>query len=493
MSEIAQLMLPAVRWDRDHGFSNSRADIDRAISAGVGGFIFFGGPAEEVRTLIGQIVARSDVPLLIGADLERGAGQQFPGATGLPPLAAIGSLGNADDVLRAARLTASEAQWLGVNWVYGPVCDLDVEPDNPIVGTRSFGRDPLKSAELAVTWIDSCQSEGVLACAKHFPGHGRTTRDSHAELPTVDASADVLETSDLVPFRAAIEAGVASIMSAHVAFPALDASGAPATLSRRILTDILRRQMGYKGLVVTDALIMEGVLGEGGENGAVVGALSAGCDLLLYPADHASAERAVTAAISDGRLDVRQVSASLERRHAWADWAKKSVGNKSLDLDKAWARGVAERVVHAVSAPVPALERAVDFLVIDDDIGGPYPPPSREPFAAELRSAGYKLRDISGGEAPTSTQLLLALYGDIRAWKGRPGYSEKSRASVADAISKAKAAGQSVLIVQFSHPRLAAEISATEPILCAWGGEDVMQRAAGRVLALGKILNPGVS
>lgn len=485
MSEIAQLMLPAVRWDRDHGFSKARADIDKALEAGVGGFIFFGGPAEEVRELIAGIVSRSDIPLLIGADLERGAGQQFSGATGLPPLAALGFLDSEDDTRAAARITAIEAQDLGINWVYGPDCDLDIEPDNPIIGTRSFGPDPATVARHAVAWIDSCQSQGVLASAKHFPGHGRTTRDSHAELPRVEASRENLDASDLVPFRAAIEAGVASVMTAHVSFPALDPTGAPATLSRAILTDLLRREFGFKGLVVTDALIMEGVLGQGGESGAVVQALGAGCDLLLYTVDIDAVGSAINSAIADGSLDVKKVSLSLERRHVWADWAQKAGQTSSLESDKRWAAGAAERVVHSISPSFPAIGRAVDVIVIDDDIGGPYPPPSRDPFIEQLNAGGY---DAHAGERASSRETLIALYGDIRAWKGRPGYSEKSRAAITSAAERARARGHKVSIVQFSHPRLAGEIPVNAPILCAWGGEESMQRAAARVLTRGDSL-----
>lgn len=483
MSEIAQLMLPAIRWDRDNGFSNANAEIEKALKAGVGGFIFFGGPAEEVRSLVAHVVRKSDIPLLIGADLERGAGQQFAGATGLPPLAAIGSLDNEDDTRRAARITAIEAQQLGINWVYGPDCDLDIEPDNPIIGTRSFGSDPADVARHAVAWIDSCQTQGVLACAKHFPGHGRTTRDSHAELPTVDVSREQLDRTDLVPFKAAIEAGVASVMSAHVAFPALDPSGAPGTLSHAILTDLLRREFGFQGLIVTDALIMEGVLGQGGEAGAVVSAIDAGCDILLYPQDIAAAERAISAAIAEGKLDVRKVSLSLERRHEWASWARKPGQDSSLESDKRWADGAAERVVHSISGTFPAISRVVDVVVVDDDIGGPYPPPSRDPFLEQLKASGY---DARLGENPEASETLIVLYGDIRAWKGRPGYSDKSKAALTAAADRAKTRGHRVSVVQFSHPRLAGEIPVDAPILCAWGGEEPMQRAAARVLARGE-------
>lgn len=485
MSEIAQLMLPAVRWDREHGFSNARPEIEKALAAGVGGFIFFGGPADEVQMLIAHVVAQSDIPLLIGADLERGAGQQFAGMTGLPPLAAIGSLDNEDDTRAAARITTIEARQLGINWIYGPDCDLDIEPDNPIIGTRSFGSDPATVARHAVAWIESCQSQGVLACAKHFPGHGRTVRDSHAELPRVDVSREVLDASDLIPFRAAIAAGVASVMTAHISFHALDPSGAPGTLSHPILTDLLRNELGFKGLIVTDALIMEGVLGQGGENAAVVKALNAGCDILLYPTDIEAVERAIASAIDAGELDLKKIALSFERRDFWADWVRKGGQASSLESDKRWASGAAERVVHPVSTGFPAIGRVVDVVVVDDDIGGPYPPPSREPFLQQLNDAGY---DASEGENPAATETLIALYGDIRAWKGRPGYSDKSKAAMTHAVERANARGHKVSLVQFSHPRLASEIPVNVPILCAWGGEEPMQRAAARMLARGEIV-----
>jgi len=279
MSAAAALLLPAIRWDANLGYAPERAAIEKALALGVGGFILFGGEQEHVRALTKELRQRSRVPLLIAADLERGAGQQFGGATGLPPLAAIASLGDADTVRRAARLTAREARTLGLNWDLAPVCDLDIVPENPIVGTRSLGSDSHRVAMLAQAWIQACQAEGVLACAKHFPGHGRTRTDSHSGLPVVDATRAELMEHDLAPFCAAIEVGVAGVMTAHVAYPALDASGAPATMSREMLQWLLRQQMRFEGLIVTDAMIMEGAIAEHGENEAAILALDAGCDL----------------------------------------------------------------------------------------------------------------------------------------------------------------------------------------------------------------------
>src|SRR5919202_4289812 len=371
-SPVAELLLPAIRWDPVRGFDAERPLVERALALGVGGFILFGGPQEQVRLLTKELRQRSKVPLLIGADLERGAGQQFDGATGLPPLAAIAALNEPETVYRAARLTAREARTLGVNWDYAPVCDLDLSPDNPIIGTRSFGADPTVVARMAADWITACQAEGVLACAKHFPGHGRTTRDSHAELPVVTASRHELLETDLKPFLAAIEAGVASIMTAHVAYPALDAGGptVPATLSTEILRVFLRDRLRFDNLIVTDAMIMAGVSGadEQGEAGAAVRALTAGCDLLLYPRDLDRAIAALEEAVASGRLDSELVMRSGRRRLKWAQWAAPpSDYRRASGADVTWGNDLCERVVHVVRGALPPLASSADVLVVDDD------------------------------------------------------------------------------------------------------------------------------
>jgi len=479
VSEIAELFYPAVRWDSTRGYEGERAAIEEALKLGVGGFILFGGPSEHVVALTEDMHSKSHIPLLIGADLERGAGQQFAGQTALPPLAAVASLDDIQAVRRSAALTAREARELGINWIYAPDCDLDVEPNNPIIGTRSFGSDPERVGEYAAAWIDACQAEGVLACAKHFPGHGRTTVDSHKELPRVEESAETIRQTDLVPFRAAIERGVASVMSAHVAFPALDPSGAPATLSREILTNLLRNELTFTGLVVTDALIMEGVLG-GGESEAVVRALAAGCDCLLYPSNVVESERAVQAAIVERRLDAEQIHQSIERRRRWARWAALSrESNRAARDESGWSAQLAEQVVHLLRGKLPRLQQPWHLVIVDDDLGGPYPAPSRDPLISALRAGGIDL-DVNDETHGETGATVIALFGDIRAWKGRPGYSSSAKEMVRQALEVATTDDR--LIVQFGHPRLADELEVDAPILCAWGGEAVMQRAVARVL-----------
>lgn len=480
MSEFAELFFPAIRWDTTHGYEGQRAAIDQALKLGVGGFILFGGPSEHVATLTEDLHSKSRIPLLIGADLERGAGQQFAGQTALPPLAAIASLEDVQAIRRSAAVSAREARSLGINWIYAPDCDIDVEPNNPIIGTRAFGGDPERVGEYAAAWIDACQAEGVLACAKHFPGHGRTTVDSHKALPRVEESAETIHATDLVPFRRAIERGVASVMSAHVAFPALDPSGSPATLSRPILTGLLRDELQFAGLVVTDALIMEGVLG-GGEAEAVVRAVYAGCDALLYPTDLVASEQAIRKAIDDKRLDGESVKRSIERRRRWARWAALSRETNRPSRDESgWSIQLAEQVVHPLGGQIPRLPQPWNLVIVDDDVGGPYPAPSRDPLISSLRAGGVDLIVDGEADAPSALSTVIALFGDIRAWKGRPGYSAAAKEAVSGALKRAGA--KESLIVLFSHPRLAEELTVSAPMLCAWGGEAVMQRAASRVL-----------
>src|SRR6185295_3259096 len=190
--------------------------------------------------------------------------------------------------------------------------DLDVLADNPIVQTRAFGGDPNRVASLVRTRIEGCQDAGALACAKHFPGHGRTTVDSHIALPVVSESADTLRDSDLLPFSIAVECGVASMMTAHVAYPALDASGLPATISAPIMAE-LRGRLRFDGLVVTDALIMDGALVGRRESDAAVQAVQAGVDLLLYPNDARRVRDALLQALASGTLTPERVGESLRR------------------------------------------------------------------------------------------------------------------------------------------------------------------------------------
>lgn len=295
---------------------------------GVGGVILLGASAPELalRTAELQDWAISGdfdensagVPLLLAADVEEGVGQRFAGGTWFPPLMALGEIAGTD-CDRAIALAeqmgaaiAGECQAVGLNWLLGPVVDVNNNPDNPVINVRAFGETPEVVAELAAAFVAGAQSQGVLTAAKHFPGHGDTATDSHLELPVINHGDDRLQSLELEPFRRAIAAGVDAVMSAHLQIPAWDHEY-PATLSRAILTDRLRHQLRFEGLIVTDALVMGAIANRYGAQEAPLLALEAGADILLMPADPVGAIAAIVEAVETGRVSETRINESLER------------------------------------------------------------------------------------------------------------------------------------------------------------------------------------
>ena len=464
----ARLVMPALRAKPGSGFAHEAGAIAEALDLGVGGFIIFGGTVESVRRLTADLLRRAERPLLLASDLERGAGQQIEGLTEFPPPLALASLDDAAAVRWVASVTAREARAVGINWVFAPVADLDVLPDNPIVQTRAFGSDPQRVATLVRSWIEGCQGAGALACAKHFPGHGRTTVDSHVTLPVVDARRDVLERSDLVPFGVAVDAGVASLMTAHVAYPSLDPDALPATVSPGILGE-LRRRIGFDGLVVTDALIMDGALVGRRESDAAVEAVRAGVDVLLYPNDPRRVCDALDQAVAVGTLPrerLDQALARYERALLLATEATPPVTRGPFESADALADALIDSGMLRGSAP--RLEAPLDLFVVDDDLGGPYPPGPSDYVAQAL---GPELVGRYAG----GSRVVLA-FAEPRAWKGRSGFGPEAREALANAAPGAD------LIVLFGHPRLAEEIPSDAPVLVAWHRQRLMQEAVARWL-----------
>jgi beta-glucosidase len=283
---------------------------------GVGGVIFLGGSAAELSLRIQELQSWAEIPLLTAADIEEGVGQRFSGATWFPPPMALGAIDQIDSTLamdyayQMGAVTAQEAQAIGLNWVLAPVVDVNNNPDNPVINVRAFGEDVATVTRLTQAFIRGCQNYPVLTTAKHFPGHGDTAVDSHLELPVLSHSQERLESLELVPFRGAIEAGVDSIMSAHLLIPSWDAQY-PATLSPSILTGKLRQELGFEGLIVTDALIMGGIANTYGATEAPVLAVEAGADILLMPVDPEGAIAALVEAVETGRIPLTRIHQSV--------------------------------------------------------------------------------------------------------------------------------------------------------------------------------------
>ncbi len=296
----------------------------------VGGVILVGGSAAELAVRSHQLQNWAKIPLLIAADIEEGVGQRFSGATWFPPPMALSAIARCDPhkamhyAEQMGAITASEALAIGINWILAPVVDVNNNPDNPVINVRAFGETPTEVSQLACAFIKGAHRYPVLTTAKHFPGHGDTVVDSHLDLPVLLHSPIRLAQVELPPFAAAIAQGVDTIMSAHLVISAWDAER-PATLSPPILTELLRQDMGFQGLIVTDALVMGAISKHYGANEAPVMAIEAGADILMMPVDPPGAIQAVCDAVAEGRISAARIRESVER--IWK--AKLKVSQKS--------------------------------------------------------------------------------------------------------------------------------------------------------------------
>lgn len=481
--DLAQLLVPVVRWSSGGGFGDARALIEHGLEIGVGGFQLIGGEQDTVRALAKELQIKSRHPLLIAAELERGAGQDIAGATGLPPLAAIAALGDLEALRRAARLTAREARTMGINWNLAPVCDLDLSGDNPLVGTRSSGGDAREVSRLATAWIEAAQAEGVLACAKHFPGIGRLTDDLHCVQAAIRTPADQLKELDLHPFRAAIAAGVASMMTSHASYPALDSSNEPATLSREILQWLLRQQLKFDNLIVSDALTLAGVRGDRSVEEVAVLAVRAGCDLLLDPGDLDSALAALENALDSGILDPDKVRQSVRRRLKWAQWASPpNDWRRPSGADTAWGALLADKVLVLENGPIPPMAGITEIAIVDDDEDVDGWHNDRTGIVDAMRLIGNDARIVSAPTPASGGPFVVALFADYLPRKQRSALLEGTVKAVTDLVEQARTLHRDTVLIGMGDPRWVRQLKLELPTIHAWSGERVMQQAAGRGL-----------
>ncbi len=321
---IGQLIMP---WLLGNYTAFGTREFDRISrwvdSLQLGGIIISIGSPLDAAAKLNALQMRSKLPLLIAADLEWGSGMRFVGGTSFPMAMGIGATDRELDAYQLGRITALEARSVGVHMTYSPVADVNNNPDNPIINTRSFGEDPEAASRLVSAYIRGASEHGLFTTAKHFPGHGDTRSDSHIDLPVVPACWERLDTLELVPFRAAIEAGVTAVMTAHIALPCIDGEvdTPPATFSRAVMTGILRDSLGFDGIVVTDALTMGAIVSKYGVGETVVRAFAAGSDLLLIPADPVQAVDAMVEAVESGRISETRLNRSVRKMLSLKDSA----------------------------------------------------------------------------------------------------------------------------------------------------------------------------
>ena len=325
--KAGQLLMPWMLGDFAPEGSEGFERIARAVREdGVGGVIVSVGSPSEVAAKINNLQALAKVPLLVGADLESGAGYrmrgavflpnniELGGATLFPSLMAVGATGDERLAYEMGRVTATEARAVGVHLPFAPVLDVNNNPDNPVIATRSFGENPAEVARLGSAFVRGLQEHGAVATGKHFPGHGDTGVDSHVDLPVIRVDRERLEQVELRPFRSAIAAGMGAVMSAHVSIPSLTGSvSTPSTLSPAVLSGLLRREMGFGGLIVTDAMDMAAITRRFGGAEAVVRALEAGADIILMPESTSGARESLVAAVRSGRVSEARLDDSAFR------------------------------------------------------------------------------------------------------------------------------------------------------------------------------------
>ncbi|MBF0505800.1 MAG: hypothetical protein HQL09_03095 [Nitrospirae bacterium] len=471
---LYQLVISRLNGDEIHKASYRRSLIE-LVRKGIGGFIVFGGKRGETGDFIRELQSLADIVLFIASDIERGAGQQIRGATSFPcPMAVAAALdsGNAEDALlleNALEGVAEEAIDNGINMPLIPVLDVNQDPDNPIICTRAFSDDPATVSWFGSAYIRALERAGLISCAKHFPGHGDTAIDSHIALPVIKKSRADLKNIDLVPFIKAIEAGVRSIMIGHLAVPSLD--DRPATFSRKIMHDLLRGELGFSGLILTDALDMR-ALGDTGE--APVKCINAGADILLHPSDAHFAAARLRSAVTSGEVEegtvnnavVRIMKAKERLKHIVrreADYVRhtgpaSAIAGKSITLVK-----------HAPGL-LPVKETGDVRLIIAGD--------PRLSSGSPLKDYLRYFAGTRDANAFRDETVLFALFTSVAAWQGSSGLADKDTEKIAGLIKLAKIS----IVVSFGSPYVLRYFGEADILIAAYEPAPQAQEAVIKCL-----------
>jgi beta-N-acetylhexosaminidase len=482
----------------------------------VGGLVLSIGLPLSYAAKLNELQLRARVPLLVASDMENGPGMRLSniyalpsllsqgGGTTFPPVMALGATGSDDLAFKLGQVLGTEARAIGVHVVFGPVLDVNSNPLNPIINTRSFGESPDLVSRLAKAYIRGARSTGLMSTGKHFPGHGDTDVDSHLDLPTIRADRARLDSVDLPPFRAAVGEGIDAIMTAHIAVVGVDGEdAAPATLSRGFMTGILRDEMRFGGLLITDAMTMGGVAKRYGATEPLIMALEAGADVLLMPRNVSDAIETVMTAVTSGRLSESRIDASVRRILT----AKARAGlreGRLVDLNAvdgivdipahtSIAAAVAERSITLAQDRLSLVPLARDStkktLVIT------YADPSdlvagrvfngiiteRLPLSATVkvddRTTDAEYAAVAT-RADSADLLIVSAYVSPREFTGTVG----AQAGFTRFVEKFALSGKPIIVLSFGSPYLLSAFPSVSSYLLAWGGSPVSQRAAALAL-----------
>ena len=515
--KIGQLIMPWVLGDfASEGSPSHDRILEYIEDQGIGGVIMSVGSPTEVAAKLNDFQTHSDIPLLVAADLETGAGFrmrgavhmpgtiELGGATDFPSLMAVGATGDSQFAYDMGRVTALEARAVGIHIPFAPVLDVNNNPDNPIINVRSFGEDPEEVADLGAAFVRGVQEHGAIATGKHFPGHGDTETDSHLGLPVIPHSRARMDSVELFPFARAIEAGMGAVMTAHISVPSLDGGvGDPSTLSSAVLTDLLRNEMEFDGLLFTDAMDMSAISRAHSPEEASVRAIEAGADVILMPPSVERAVEGIAVAVESGRIDASRIDASVRRILE----TKKQMG---LDTDRAVqidqigqvvgipahtqvAAEIAERsitLLHNGGNLLPLLGTrsarvmSVSFRRTSDVLAGRY-------FNARLRQTYPRLTtaglDVDSGpalyegllrQARQQALVILSTYVTAVSYAGSLALPEE----LVDFAGQLTEIGVPHIVVSFGNPYLITELPDVRAYMLAWSGSEASQTAAAQAL-----------
>jgi beta-N-acetylhexosaminidase len=511
--KIGQLIMPWVGGDYAAVGSPEFEQVRRWVQDdGVGGLVLSIGLPLSYAAKLNELQTRARVPLLIASDMENGPGMRLGniyalpsllpqgGGTMFPPVMALGATGSEDLAFKLGQVLGTEARAIGVHLAFGPVLDVNSNPLNPIINTRSFGESPELVSRLADAYIRGARSMGLMTTGKHFPGHGDTDIDSHIDLPTIRGDRAHLDSVDLPPFRAAVGQGIDAIMTAHIAVVGMEGPNAgPATLSHTFMTTILRDEMHFGGVLFTDAMTMGGVAKRYGATEPLIMALDAGADVLLMPRSVPEAIETVAGAVKSGRLSESRIDASVRRvltAKARAGLRQgrlvdlnavdrivdipehteiaEEVATRSITLaqDKMnlvpLVRDSTKRILSITYGDAADLVAGRVFnQLISDQL------PRTQASRVDARTSEIEYTALSA-QADSSDLLLVSAYVSPREFSGTVG----TQAAFSGFVEKFALCGTPIIVISFGSPYLLSAFPSVSSYLLAWGGAPVSQRAA---------------
>jgi beta-N-acetylhexosaminidase len=512
--KVGQLIMPWVLGDYAPEGSPSHERIAEYVhDQGIGGVIMSVGTPLEVAAKLNDLQGHAKIPLLVGADLETGAGFrmrgavympgsiELGGATQFPSLMAVGAAGDERLAYEMGRITAIEARAVGIHVPFAPVLDVNNNPENPIINVRSFGESPTEVSRMGIAFIRGVQENGAIATGKHFPGHGDTDIDSHLALPVIRHDRARMDSVELRPFQAAIDAGMGAVMTAHISVPSLNGGvREPSTLSPMVLTSILRDQMGFDGIVFTDAMDMSAIARQHSAGEAAVRAIEAGADVILMPPDVARAVDGVVDAVRSGRLSQERIDASvmriLETKEALGLHAERfvpldrvgslvgipehtavadEIAEQSITLLQNRNNLLPLRGTRTASVLSVSFRRDSDLLAaryFNRTLRETYPRLVSIDVDSEAREEDYRrvLARVRGQD--------LVIVSTYSSYAGAVDALEELAAFIDDV----RATGVPHVVISFGNPYLISNFPETQAYMLAWNGSEASQRAAARAL-----------